>query len=84
MRFAIWYQSDKKPTIIHQNVVAILRLNERRLSYGFEEHIFPDDIALCKDTSHDYPYINTKINEAIASVTHIITAGNVDKYLQKA
>ena len=51
--------------------------------YGFEDHTFPDDIALCKGTSHDYPYINTKINEAIASVTYIITAGNVDEYLQK-
>ena len=88
MRFAIWYQSDKKSAIIHQNVVRYFAemsdVYPNIKVYGFEDQTFPDDIALYKDTGHYHPCINTKINEAIASGTHIITADNVDEYLQKA
>lgn len=88
MLFARWYQSDKKSAIIHQNVVRYFaEMSEVYPNihvYGFEDQTFPDDIALYKDTGHYHPCINTKINEAIASGTHIITADNVDEYLQKA
>lgn len=88
MLFARWYQSDKKSAIIHQNVVRYFAemsgVYPNIKVYGFEDHTFPDDIALYKDTGHYHPCINTKINEAIAGGANLITKDNVDEYLQKA
>lgn len=88
IRFAIWYQTDKKSAIIHQNVVRYFAemsgVYPNIHVYGFEDETFPDDIALYKDTGHYHPCINTKINEAIAGGAHLITTDNVDEYLRKA
>ncbi|MDO4987602.1 MAG: hypothetical protein Q4E17_01025 [Synergistes sp.] len=86
--YGIWYQYDIPSSIIHREIVRYFALKSQTLHnlyvYGFEDLAFPDDISLYKDTSHYHPSINTLITKSLADSDRLLTADNVDRYLNRS
>jgi hypothetical protein len=87
-KFAIWHQQQPGAAEAHQAVIRYLAQKSEELPnleiYGFEDQGFLDDIEHYKDLDHFATSINRHIAVALHDKRNLITAKNVDVYIDSA